>query len=171
MRVIRFLLSVVLVSFSLISCSQTLPPTPPSSVTNAKALETYRNAVGGDTAALLKIGVHYVNGTEGFPEDKRMAANAFETAAKLGNVSAQMLIGSCYENGEGRLQSDSQALEYYRRAQASGYGSAAKHIKRVEDRIRAEEAARRTRVRDTWNKAAAQSNIYMGDTFYISPIN
>lgn len=153
MKLIHFLALAVMMPVCLVSCSQTLSPTPPPSVTNAGALQTYRNAIGGDTAALMKIGEYYLMGTSGFPKDERMAANAFETAAKLGHTQAQAMIALFYESGRGRLQSNSKALDYYRRASASGSRDAEQGVMRVEARIRAEEEARRARVINDWNKA------------------
>jgi len=48
----------------------------------------------------------------------------FRSAAALGNASAQLMIGSMYERGQGVPQNAGEALQWYRRAAEGGHATA-----------------------------------------------
>ena len=154
----------------LASCSQTLSPTPPETVTDPKMIQLYNQAIAGDINALGLIGNAYYTGSHGFPKDDRACTNAFEMAAKRGSGLACRLTGEHYEKGIGRLASDSTAREYYQRAISLGDTEARQKLKALESRLQAEEAARRAKAVSDWNRAASEYNRIMGGSSpYVAP--
>lgn len=109
------------------SCTQTIPLTPPATITDAKHLDTYQRALAGDADALYFVGLCYLTGKYGYPQDLRLGSNAFEMAAIAGHTDAQVFIGMSYESGTGRIQNFSKALSYYSMAAQNGSANGRKH--------------------------------------------
>lgn len=105
----------------LVSCSSPLPPTPPPSVTDTEVLQVYQKAIEDDAEALRTIGMYCISGRHGFPENKEMAADALERAARLGDAKAQSLMVLFYTRGIGRRTDYSEARKYLRRLYKDGY--------------------------------------------------
>ena len=58
----------------------------------------------------------------------RSAFRLYLGAAKLGDATAQLSLGYCYDVGIGVMPNRSSAMEWYKRAYRKGYGSAANNI-------------------------------------------
>lgn len=154
----------------LASCSQTLSPTPPDTVTDPAMIQLYQKAIAGDIEALGLIGNAYYTGSNGFPKDDRACTNAFETAAKRGSALGCRLTGIHYEKGIGRLASDSTARDYYQQAIRLGDHEASRLLQELEARLAREEAERQERVRNYWNNAANEYNrVTGGYSVYTAP--
>lgn len=152
----------------LCSCSQTIPPTPPDTLTSQRVINTYQKALTGDAESLYYVGLFYLTGKNGFPQDNRLGANALEMAAKAGHQEAMIFIGKCYEAGLGRFDNDSMALYYYKKAADSGYADGKKHYQRLSEILRQEEAAARARAQQNWNQAASEYNRIMGSSGFVT---
>ena len=57
-------------------------------------------------------------------------ANRYQSAADKGNAAAQYALGQVYEHGHLDLKKDkAQALTWYQKAAAQGFGDAAKKVR------------------------------------------
>lgn len=73
-------------------------------------------AATGDTIAMYRLGRHY--------SKKKLYDKAwvyYKHAADSGCADAMYLLGEMYSNGEGRKRSDSEAIEWYRKAALKKY--------------------------------------------------
>lgn len=141
----------------LASCSQTLSDTPPATATPLMK-EDYYKALNGDTEALWRVGSAYSDGMRGLPKDDRAAANAWETAAKLGHAESCVQIGGAYAAGRGRFQNYSKARKYWQMAHSYGHPKAAGYLKELEEYIAEEERKEAQRRYVQQMEAAQQAN-------------
>lgn len=144
----------------LASCSQTLSDTPPATATPTMKKE-YSKALNGDKTALFLVGHAYSEGQSGFPQDDRAAANAWETAAKLGHAESCFAIGAAYAAGKGRFQDYSKARKYWQMAHSYGHPEAAGYLKKLEAQIAEEERQAAQRRYMQQMEAARQANQIM----------
>lgn len=73
-----------------------------------------RGANAGDKRAQATLGLAYLQGGQGVPQDDRRAAMWLQKAAAQGHRAAQYQLGSMYEEGLGGLaRNDATAARYY----------------------------------------------------------
>ena len=161
MKKIKYLALLTLALGSFASCSQTLSETPPPAAT-PKMIATYKSALAGDSDSLVSVGISYWDGSNGFPVNKRSAANAFEIAAKQGDPLGCYLAGMCYLGGQGRMQSYDKARTYLQISYAYGYDKAAESLELLEKTIAQEEAAEAQQRYNAQMEQARQVNKIMG---------
>ena len=109
-------------------------PPPASSFTSSigdaaeagSALQTA--AAKGDPVAAFEVARRLVDGSNGMPQDPRLAADWYERAAKSGLAIAQYRIGSLYERGEGVPRDLSVAQSWYAKASEQGNARATHNL-------------------------------------------
>lgn len=79
----------LIIALSLASCADSGDAIPPA------LAELHQRAAGGNAAAQLELGLHYVTGT-GIPPDESAALLWIGKAAAQGNAAAQFELGSYY---------------------------------------------------------------------------
>ena len=120
MKCLPLYVALVFGGLMLISCSSTLKPEPPKTVTDPTVVATYKKAVAGDVKSLRFISAQYKAGAAGFPKSPRQAANALYMAANAGDTQSQLELAKCYEEGYGRMQDISKAAGWYHKAGEQG---------------------------------------------------
>ena len=85
---------------------------------------TRQLAKQGDARARFMVGLMYLQGRGGVPQDYAQAAVWFRLAADQGDASAQYSLGNIYREGEGVPQDDVQAVKWFRLAADQGNGPA-----------------------------------------------
>jgi len=73
-----------------------------------------------DAQAIRNIGLYYVDGDHGYPQDYTKALEFFYRAAELGYALAYSNIGYCYEMGFGVEFDKNKAKNYYEKAAMGG---------------------------------------------------
>ena len=81
---------------------------------------TRQLAKQGDARARFMVGLMYLQGRGGVPQDYAQAAVWFRLAADQGEASAQDMLGSMFAQGKGVRQDDVQAVKWYRLAADQG---------------------------------------------------
>src|SRR3954468_2668509 len=83
----------------------------------AEAAAWYRKAADqGDPEAMVGLGRILSKGAPGLGKNPEFAVKLFEAAARSGNPDAQNWLGYSYQHGFGVEQSDSAAVEWFRKA-------------------------------------------------------
>ena len=79
-------------------------------------------------------GVDAFNRGLGYYEKKdfKKAVEWYRKAAEMGDASAQLNLGFCYDNGEGVEQDKKEAVKWYRKAAENGDEDAKKALERLE---------------------------------------
>lgn len=132
----RKLLPVVLIGTALLSsCSSSLSPQPPETVTSEAWLGAYQKALEGDIPSLKSVANCYKQGLNGFPKSARKAANCWEQAAMLGDVESQRNLGYACLKGVGRLESRSSAKKWFEMAAVNGDYESAQQVDKINKKI------------------------------------
>jgi hypothetical protein len=98
---------------------------------NGKAVALWTDAAGkNDPIALTNLGSFYYNGIW-FRQDYTAARDMYRKGALLGHASAQALLATMTENGQGGEQSDAEAYKWYRIAYENGATYAAQGRERL----------------------------------------
>jgi Caspase domain/Sel1 repeat len=118
-------------------------PIDVAALTEAQSYEL--SAAQGNPAAQVQLGVFYLEGRGGMPQQPHEAARLFKLAADQGNPLAQSYLAGLYEKGLGVPQWHAQAVLLYNLAAKKGDEFAQKAV------LRHEEETKRIR------KAAARS--------------
>ena len=82
-------------------------------------------------ACLLSLATMYGCNKAPTPEER---AEQWRKAAEQGNVTAQFILGACYDNGEGVTEDKIEAAKWYRKAAEQGLEVAELVLKRLEQR-------------------------------------
>ena len=92
----------------------------------ATALRLWRDlAEHGDASAQVNLGIMYLSGRGGLPQDDRQAVELFRKSADQGNALGQVYLGNALADGRGGLpQDDRQAVELLRKSVDQGNGRA-----------------------------------------------
>ncbi|KAF9091310.1 hypothetical protein BGX23_005278 [Mortierella sp. AD031] len=88
----------------------------------------------GDTTFQVKLATAYKDGTDGLPQDYKLAMKWFLKAAECGDPSAQWNAGLLLENGQGIPRDSSQAAEWYLKSASQGLASAQFNLGRLYNR-------------------------------------
>src|SRR5262245_43486445 len=84
-----------------------------------------RRAGEGDTDAQFRLGYRLAFGRQRpRPTDWSAVVAFWKPAAAAGHRRAQFYLGTCYEQGHGVAQDETQAMHWYRQAAENGYPSA-----------------------------------------------
>ena len=146
MKCLPLYVALVFGGLMLISCSSTLKPEPPKTVTDPTVVATYKKAVAGDVKSLRFISAQYKAGAAGFPKSPRQAANALYMAANAGDTQSQLELAKCYEEGYGRMQDISKAAGWYHKAGEQGSKIGKSKAKELSQRIAEARAERENAV-------------------------
>lgn len=68
----------------------------------------------------FNLGVDFLYGQNGKPQDYTEAFRWFRKAAEMGNTNAYSILGLMYQNGDGVAQNYAEAFEWYRKAAEQG---------------------------------------------------
>lgn len=91
----------------------------------ATALKEWRPlAEQGDASAQVKLGILYIKGGQGVPQDYAEAQRWFRRGAEQGHAFAQFSLGMMSEDGKGMPQDNAEAVRWYRKAAEQGDGGA-----------------------------------------------
>ena len=83
----------------------------------------------GDSDAMTKLGLMYLNGLHGLVKDEHAAGEFFTKAAASGNAPAMNELGLMHGSGRGGFPvSDVEAVRWYRKAAESGDGLAMSNL-------------------------------------------
>ena len=94
-----------------------LPDNKGKSVCDARTVEELQSrAAMGDEKALYDLGLHTACGSKDEPADFVKAGDYFRQSAALGYAPAMSRIGDLYYNGDGLVQDDELALQWYEKA-------------------------------------------------------
>ena len=94
-----------------------LPDNKGKSVCDARTVEELQSrAAMGDEKALYDLGLHMACGSKDKPADLVKAGGYFRQSAALGYAPAMSRIGDLYYNGDGLVQDDELALQWYEKA-------------------------------------------------------
>lgn len=98
----------------------------------AKALAYLQSAVDAEyPPALLVMGAEFMSDPDGSPDKKRQGAALFLKAAEKGDPMAQLMYGTCCEQGIGAEKNLSEAAGWYRRAAKAGSVQANEALKKL----------------------------------------
>jgi len=98
----------------------------PDLAEDGSALQTA--AAKGDPIAAFEVARRLAEGSNGTPQDARLAADWYERSAKAGFAMAQYRIGSLYERGEGVPRDLSAAQSWYAKASEKGNARATHNL-------------------------------------------
>ncbi|WP_354551937.1 hypothetical protein [Kaistia defluvii] len=98
----------------------------PDLAEDGSALQTA--AAKGDPIAAFEVARRLAEGSNGTPQDPRLAADWYERSAKAGFAMAQYRIGSLYERGEGVPRDLSLAQSWYAKASEKGNARATHNL-------------------------------------------
>ena len=95
----------------------------------AKNAQEFIEAVkSGDPVAQCKLGMMYLNGSNGLKQDYLQAFRWFSEAAEMGNSSAMFQLGKLYEQGLGVEADTDEALKWYKSAVDGGNDEAKAYL-------------------------------------------
>ena len=80
-----------------------------------------RMASGGDTGAMVRLGLRYDFGQKGASRNLAKAVSWYRTAARKGDPAAMMLLSQRYEIGRGVPLDDRRALRWLEKSARHGY--------------------------------------------------
>lgn len=83
-----------------------------------------KSAEQGSAVAQREMGLRYLRGSVGLPQDYAQAAKWFRSAAEKGETTAQFHLGSMYMHGEGVEKDFATARRWYQHAAEQGHLSA-----------------------------------------------
>ena len=76
----------------------------------------------------FNLGVDFLYGQNGKPQDYTEAFRWFRKAAEMGNTNAYSILGLMYQNGDGVAQNYAEAVKWYRMAAEQGYAKAQSNL-------------------------------------------
>ena len=123
----KFTLCILLVAAFVVNCSRSPDNTQPaaqiSTTTAADVASLTRDANAGNTNAQLRLGIHYLGGTNVQPNYSE-AVKWLEQAAQSGNAQAEFLLGTLYQTGQGVKRDYTNALAWFEKAAAQKHREA-----------------------------------------------
>ena len=87
---------------------------------NADLAGLRARAEAGEAGAQFELGEALYNGSRGVPPDEAEAVKWYRQAAGQNNVSAQLYLAICCENGTGVKQDKAEAYKWFRVAAEQG---------------------------------------------------
>jgi len=93
-------------------------PFPKSNKENIKRLE--KRVKANDAKAMLKVGINYFQGLEGYPQDHAKGLELWHRAGELGHVKSYCNVGVAYHDGIGVEVDKKKAIHYYELAAIGG---------------------------------------------------
>ena len=92
----------------------------PAPLSESEAVERNKKRVDADDAAAMhELGILYMDGEKGFPQDRSKAMELWFRAGELGCAMAYNNIGTAYYSGEG-VEKDVKKAKYYMELAAMG---------------------------------------------------
>lgn len=102
--------------------SSTIAPDPIPKA--SKLQELQQDAAAGNTQAMCKLGLVYLDG-DGVKKSNKTAFSYFSQAAQAGNIEGMYWLGWCYRMGRGTTKNIDQAKAWWAKAAAAGHAEAA----------------------------------------------
>ena len=123
---------------------------------DTEAMRWYRKAADqGHPIGQFSVALAYANGKGSLPRDEAEAAGWYRKAADQGNANAQNNLGLMYELGQGGLpKNNDEAVAWYKKAVTQNNATAIANLKRLSEKVEAEEQARREEADERVKKEA-----------------